>query len=57
MSGISQIEIWLYIGVALMILAVITGIFSTLIYSVTGRKLRRTLEKEYGKLRRNSRNL
>ena len=45
MSGISQIEIWLYIGVALMILAVITGIFSALIYSVTGRKLRRTLEK------------
>ena len=57
MSGISQIEIWLYIGVALLILAVITGIFSVLIYSVTGRKLRRTLEKEYGKLRRNSRNL
>lgn len=57
MSGISQIEIWLYIGVALMILAVITGIFTALIYSVTGRKLRRTLEKEYGKLRRNSRNL
>ena len=57
MSGISQIEIWLYIGVALMILAVITGIFSALIYSVIGRKLRRTLEKEYGKLRRNSRNL
>lgn len=56
MSGISQIEIWLYIGVH-DVLGNDYGIFSALIYSVTGRKLRRTLEKEYGKLRRNSRNL
>lgn len=54
MLGISQIDIWFYGGIAVMVLAVVLGIICGIVYSVTGRKLRKKLEKEYGKPQRNS---
>lgn len=41
-----------HIGVGVMCAAAAIGIFSGVIFSVTGKRLRKTLDEEYGKKRR-----
>ena len=49
MLGFSQVDIWFYGGIAIMILAVLAGIGDIVVFGITGKKLRNKLEKEYGK--------
>lgn len=53
----SQVDIWFYGGIAIMILAVLAGIGDIVVFGITGKKLRNKLEKEYGKPQSNSRSL
>ena len=55
MLGFSQVDIWFYGGIAIMILAVLAGIGDIVVFGITGKKLRNKLEKEYGKPQSNSR--
>lgn len=57
MLGFSQVDIWFYGGIAIMILAVLAGIGDIVVFGITGKKLRNKLEKEYGKPQSNSRYL
>ena len=57
MLGFSQVDIWFYGGIAIMILAVLAGIGDIVVFGHTGKKLRNKLEKEYGKPQSNSRSL
>lgn len=57
MLGFSQVDIWFYGGIAIMILAVLAGIGDIVVFGITGKKLRNKLEKEYGKPQSNSRPL
>ena len=57
MLGFSQVDIWFYGGIAIMILAVLAGIGDIVVFGFTGKKLRNKLEKEYGKPQSNSRSL
>ena len=57
MLGFSQVDIWFYGGIAIMILAVLAGIGDIVVFGITGKKLRTKLEKEYGKPQSNSRSL
>lgn len=57
MLGFSQVDIWFYGGIAIMILAVLAGIGDIVVFGITGKKLRNKLEKKYGKPQSNSRSL
>ena len=57
MLGFSQVDIWFYGGIAIMILAVLAVIGDIVVFGITGKKLRNKLEKEYGKPQSNSRSL
>ena len=57
MLGFSQVDIWFYGGIAIMILAVLAGIGDIVVFGITGKKLRNKLEKEAGKPQSNSRSL
>ena len=57
MLGFSQVDIWFYGGIAIMILAVLAGIGDIVVFGITGKKLRNKLEKESGKPQSNSRSL
>lgn len=57
MLGFSQVDIWFYGGIAIMILAVLAGIGDIVVFGITGKKLRNKLEKEYGNPQSNSRSL
>ena len=57
MLGFSQVDIWFYGGIAIMILAVLAGIGDIVVFGITGKKLRNKLEKEYGTPQSNSRSL
>ena len=57
MLGFSQVDIWFYGGIAIMILAVLAGIGDIVVFGITGKKLRNKLEEEYGKPQSNSRSL
>lgn len=57
MLGFSQVDIWFYGGIAIMILAVLAGIGDIVVFGITRKKLRNKLEKEYGKPQSNSRSL
>ena len=57
MLGFSQVDIWFYGGIAIMILAVLAGIGDIVVFGITGKKLRNKLEKECGKPQSNSRSL
>lgn len=57
MLGFSQVDIWFYGGIAIMILAVLAGIGDIVVFGIIGKKLRNKLEKEYGKPQSNSRSL
>ena len=46
MLGFSQVDIWFYGGIAIMILAVLAGIGDIVVFGITGKKLRNKLEKE-----------
>lgn len=42
-------KLLLYIGIAVMLTAVAGGLICILVFTITGRKLKVKLEKEYGK--------
>lgn len=54
MLGLSQIEIWLYGGIFIMLFAVLFGSISIIVFRITGKKLKKKLEAEYGKPFRHS---
>jgi uncharacterized membrane protein len=47
MSGIT----WTYLGIVLMAVAVVIAIISIVVFSITGKKLKKKLENDYGKLK------
>ncbi len=51
MWRLSGSELLLYGGIVCMGAAAVTGVVAVVIFTVTGRKLRRKLEQEYGKPR------
>ena len=50
MGGLSVSELFLYGGILAMILSAAAGLICITVFSVTGRRLKEQLEKEYGKL-------
>ena len=52
MSGLSGSELLFYGGILVMAMAALGGIVSAAIFAVTGRRLKRKLEAEFGKKRR-----
>lgn len=48
MFGLSGSECLLYGGIAIMAAAAIAAIACIIIFRITGRKIKRTLEREYG---------
>lgn len=52
MFYLSESELLLYGGIGIMTLAAVLGVICILIFSLTGKKLRKKLEKEYGKLQK-----
>lgn len=52
MSGLTQSEWFLYGGIAAMAAAVILAILCIIVFSVTGKRLKKKLEQEYGKQQR-----
>lgn len=52
MSGLSVSQLLFYGGMAVMALSALGGIAASVIFAVSGRRLRRNLEEEYGKKRR-----
>lgn len=51
MSGLSGSELLFYGGIAVMLLAVMAGVLAAVAFTVSGRRLRRKLEEEFGKKR------
>ena len=51
MFGLSGSEVLFYGGLAVMGAAALLGVAGFMIFHITGRRLRRKLEQEYGKLR------
>lgn len=49
MLGWTESEIFLYAGIAGMAGAVILTVVCLIVFSITGKKIKKTLEKEYGK--------
>lgn len=49
MFGLSSSEILFFIGIAVMVIAVMGAILCVIIFSLTGRSLKERLEQEYGK--------
>lgn len=49
MPGLSESELFLYGGIAVMALAGILTVVCCVLFSVTGRRLKKKLEQEYGK--------
>lgn len=52
MSGLSESELFFYGGIAVMVAAGILAALCIVIFTGTGRRLKRTLEREYGKPQR-----
>ena len=52
MNGFSSSELLFYGGVAVMALAALGGVTATIVFTLSGRRLRRKLEQEFGKKRR-----
>ncbi|MBR1702565.1 MAG: hypothetical protein IJ716_11490 [Lachnospiraceae bacterium] len=50
MSGFSVTELFFYGGIATMVTAVVLAILCIIIFSVTGKQIRRKLEQDYGKI-------
>lgn len=51
MDGLSNSELLFYGGIALMIAAAVLCVFAVVIFTISGRRLRKKLEQEYGKRR------
>ncbi len=51
MLGLSGSEMLFYGGIAVMASAGILAVLSMIIFTLTGKKLRRKLEQEYGEIR------
>lgn len=51
MSGLSGSELLFYGGIAVMLLAVMAGVLAAVVFTLSGRRLRRKLEEEFGKKR------
>lgn len=49
MAGLSESELLLYGGIAVMIVTVVLSVICTILFWVTGRKIKRKLTEEYGK--------
>ncbi|MBD5552386.1 MAG: hypothetical protein HDQ96_14650 [Lachnospiraceae bacterium] len=49
MGGLSVSELILYGGISAMVLSGILALLCITVFSITGRKLKEQLEKEYGK--------
>lgn len=54
MLGLSQVEIWIYGGIILMALAVLTAVAGIIIFHHKERKLKCRLEQEYGNYKKHS---
>lgn len=52
MFGFSESELFLYGGIAAMAIAVILMGLCIVIFSITGKRLKKKLEQEYGKQKR-----
>ncbi len=52
MFHLTESELLLYGGIGIMALATVLAATCILIFSLTGKKLRKKLEKEYGKLQK-----
>jgi uncharacterized membrane protein len=44
-------EFWTYLGIALMAVSAVIAVISIVIFKITGRRLKKKLEKDYGKLK------
>lgn len=49
MLHLTQSEIFLYCGIAMLAFAVVSAITCIIIFTVTGKQIRQKLEQEYGK--------
>lgn len=52
MLGLSESELFLYGGIAAMLVAGILLVLCIVIFSITGKRLKKKLEQEYGKPQR-----
>lgn len=52
--GLSQIEMWTYSGVLLLAAAAAAAVICSVLFHFKGKKLRKTLEQEYGAYKRPS---
>lgn len=48
MSGLTSSEIILYAGIAIMIMAAVLAIISIVVLKISGTRLRKKLQREYG---------
>lgn len=51
MLGLSESEMLLYGGIAVMALAGVLAVLCVIVFTLTGRKIRRKLRQEYGEIR------
>lgn len=51
MLGLSESELLFYGGIVLMALAGILAMLNVIVFTVTGRQIRRKLQQEYGEIR------
>ena len=51
MSGLSGSELLFYGGISVMLLAVAAAILAAVLFAISGRRLRRKLEEEFGRKR------
>lgn len=49
MFGLLESEFWLYGGIAIMAAVCVLAVLCTVIFVITGKRLKRKLEQEYGK--------
>ena len=49
--GLSSSEMLLYGGIALMIVVFVLAILCGVVFRITGQRIRKNLEQEYGKLK------
>lgn len=49
MFGLSQSELLCFLGIGMLLLALLIGIINIAVFRITGRKLKEKLEIEYGK--------
>lgn len=51
MLGLSESELLLFSGIALMAVTVLLAVLSIITFALTGRQIRKKLQQEYGEIR------